>query len=309
MVLLLNGFHPDVQFTHEVEVNETIAFLDVNVKRKIDGSFSTSVYRKKTDTNLYVNWRAFAPKQWKIGTLKGLFRRAFLICSEEEGLNAELFHLKHVFIKTNGYPKKVVHEALSQVKKCIEREAALATQPQAPVTQSGQEANGKATTELLHPYISLPYKGVLGDQILKGLKNMMRKYMPKNVVPRYTFTGKKLGSFFRVKDKIKWGHQTNLVYSYVDEEATYEDNPAEYVGMTNVRLETRVYEHLNTDRNSAVYKHLRRNKKEGLNSDFSVLEGGYEKYLDRRIAEALFAKEKKPYLNGQKKTHKLDLFN
>ena len=30
---ILNGFHKDVQFTNEVEVNGSIAFLDVNVKR------------------------------------------------------------------------------------------------------------------------------------------------------------------------------------------------------------------------------------------------------------------------------------
>ena len=109
VISILNNFHRDIQFTHEVEKNGTIAFLDVSVKRKEDGSFTTSVYRKKTDTNLYVNWGAFAPKQWNIGTLKGMFRRAFLICSEQEGLDREISHLKRIFLQVNNYPKKVVN--------------------------------------------------------------------------------------------------------------------------------------------------------------------------------------------------------
>ena len=306
---MLNSFHRDVLFTHEIEVNGTIAFLDVKVKRRSDGKFSTSVYRKKTDTNLYVNWRAFAPKQWKVGTLKGMFRRAFLICSEQEGLDEELSHLKRVFIQINGYPKKVVHKTLSQVRSAIERERMLVTEPVNPAAVSGEEDSGEEEVEEVHPYITLPYKGLVGDGILKGLKDAMRRCLPKNVIPRFTFKGKQLGSFFRVKDKIKWGHQTDLVYSYLDEEVTHGDTRTEYVGMTNVRMETRTYEHCNTDKSSAVYKHLREHNKQGSELDFSVLETGYDKQLDRRIAEAIYAKERKPYLNRQKKTHKLELFN
>ena len=310
VINILNGFHEDVQFTHEVEKDGTIAFLDVNVIKKDDGTFTTSVYRKKTDTNLYINWKAFAPKQWKIGTLKGMFRRAFLICSEQEGLDAEISHLKHVFIKINGYPKKVVYETLAQIARWNEERIAAAAAAQ---LLQGATAEGTTTAEVpeeeIHPYISLPYKGMKGDLLLKQLKQMIKRCLPSNVIPRFTFKGKKLGSFFRVKDKIKLGHQTDLVYSFVDEEVSHEDKPTEYVGMTNVRFETRTYQHRCTDKASAVYKHLQTHNKQGSDLDFSVLESGYNKGLDRRIAEAIFTKERKPFLNLQKNTYKLELFN
>ena len=73
----LNNFHKDIKFTYETESDSTISFLDVNVTRRSDGTFDTAVYRKKTDNSIYINWDAFATRQWKIGTLKGLFRRAF----------------------------------------------------------------------------------------------------------------------------------------------------------------------------------------------------------------------------------------
>ena len=92
----LNKFHSDIKFTYESESNGSISFLDVKVNRKIDGTFDTAVYRKDTDNSIYINWNAFATRQWKIGTLKGLFRRAFLVCSTEEALETKLNYLKKV---------------------------------------------------------------------------------------------------------------------------------------------------------------------------------------------------------------------
>ena len=70
----LNNFHKDVQFTHEIEVDGKLPFLDILVERENNGSFSTSVYRKPTDTGLYINWHAFAPLSWKKGTLFGILK-------------------------------------------------------------------------------------------------------------------------------------------------------------------------------------------------------------------------------------------
>ena len=184
----------------------------------------------------------------------------------------------------------------------------LATPPQ-PQTAATETSTTADVPEEVHPYISLPFKGVKDDQLLKGLKQTIRRCLPSNVIPRFTFTGKKLGSFFRVKDKVKLGHQTNLVYLYNDEEVMREDKPTEYVGMTNVRFETRAYEHCPTDKASAVYKHLQSHNKSGSELDFSIIETGFCKQHDRRIAEALFTKEREPFLNMQKKTYKLELFN
>ena len=52
---ILNGFHEDIKFTHEIEKEGSIAFLDVKITRKINGQFITEVHRKKTDTNIYIN--------------------------------------------------------------------------------------------------------------------------------------------------------------------------------------------------------------------------------------------------------------
>ena len=74
-----------------------------------------------------MNWKSFSPTSWKIGTLKGLFRRARLICSEKSGLDKEISHLKYVFSKINDYPNKVINTTLQQVVKTLEREKNLET--------------------------------------------------------------------------------------------------------------------------------------------------------------------------------------
>ena len=90
----LNRFHESIKFTYEKEKDGVISFLDVKVITKMNHTFDTDIHRKKTDTNVYMNWNSFAPRAWKIGTLKGLIRRAFVICSNEEFRNKEISFLK-----------------------------------------------------------------------------------------------------------------------------------------------------------------------------------------------------------------------
>ena len=69
----LNSFHQSIKFTYELEANGKIAFLDVLIKRNND-VLETAVFRKSTNTDIYMNWDSFAPKTWKIATLKSLVK-------------------------------------------------------------------------------------------------------------------------------------------------------------------------------------------------------------------------------------------
>ena len=52
----LNNFHNNIKFTFEEENNRgEIPFLDVLLMRK-DNKIETCVYRKKTNTDLYLQW-------------------------------------------------------------------------------------------------------------------------------------------------------------------------------------------------------------------------------------------------------------
>ena len=62
-----------------------------------------------------------------------------------------------------------------------------------------------------------------------------------------------------------------------------------------------------------LYNYARGNAYKLLTSDlcpsnFTILANGYHNWLDRRLCEALFVRDHKPFLNKQKNSHKLELF-
>ena len=300
VLAVLNSFHASIKFTYEKESDGVLAFLDVKVIKKSDGSFDTDIHRKQTDTNIYLNWKSFAPETWKIGTLKGLVRRALTICSTEEFQTKEISFLKSVFVTSNGFPSRVVSNTIHEVRKKMEAESRLRVVP--PVEDSPQPQSQRTEQEVT-PFICLPYKGKAGETILSKFKNKLSSVIPTNVKPRFAYKGKKLGSFFRVKDPVSLQHQTDCVYSF-----TPNDDPA-YVGETKVRFGTRTHEHCFTDKKSAVFKFKEANRMDITPEDFQIIDRGYSKTLDRKLAEALHIKDLNPPLNEQVKSYRLCLFN
>lgn len=70
----LNKQHRNIKFTIEHEENKRLPFLDTLVKRYLS-RYETSVYRKKTFTGVYLNWRSLTARKYKIGLIKGLLNR------------------------------------------------------------------------------------------------------------------------------------------------------------------------------------------------------------------------------------------
>ena len=299
IVRILNGFHESIKFTYEKEVDGTISFLDVKVLKNADGSFDTDIHRKGTDTNVYLNWKSFSPNTWKIGTLKGLIRRAFVICSTDAYKNKEIAFLKDVFIRINGFPSKVVNRTVREIKsKIIAENQPTVDCPDVVQTNDEEECN---------PYICLPYKGTRGEVIVKKFKDVLKKTLPTKVKPRIIFKGTKLGSCFRIKDRVPLEHESGLVYGF---KPSYNAEPrTDYVGETKVRWSNRTYEHCNTDKESSIYKHKVANNLNVTVDDFEILDKGFDKTVDRKLAEALYVKELDPILNRQKKSFTLHLFN
>ena len=302
---ILNGFHQNIKFTHEIEIENQLSFLDVKIKRNSDNHLNTSVFRKETDTNVYVHWKAHAPKSWKIGTLKGLFRRAFVVSSSDINLKNEIEFLENIFVKVNKYPKLVVQNTLKSVKDKISEERTVLTPP-VVVDEQGTSSTTDEE-QITFPHIILPYNGFNGETVIKKFKKVLRDSLPKNVIPRFVYKGKKLGTLFPIKDKVSDKHRSKLIYGY--HIPGRENETFHYIGESKVRHETRVNEHISTDKNSSVYKHSHENNYNPNSSNFTILAQGYDNWLDRRICEALFVKDYKPILNKQKISHKLELFS
>ena len=116
----LNSFHPNIEFTFQIESSGRIPFLAIFIIRK-KSKTETTVYRKRRDTGLSLNWFSFGPNTWKQGTLKNLIHRAYNVCATEYILKKELLHLEKKIISKNNYLRWVVKEVLTQVEKQQER--------------------------------------------------------------------------------------------------------------------------------------------------------------------------------------------
>jgi hypothetical protein len=108
----LNGKHPNIQFTSEVENNYSLNFLDVKVTRN-NKLFQTSVYRKETFTGLGMRYDSFIPFSYKLNLIGCLINRAFHLCSSALNFSNELDYLREYFLP-NIFPKKLVDETFAK---------------------------------------------------------------------------------------------------------------------------------------------------------------------------------------------------
>ena len=119
LLSVLSNFHPKIKFTYEMEVESKLAFLDILLHR--DGhDIITTVYRKVTNNDVYLNWYSFCPREWKRGTFRSLVQRAYIICSSSHLLKEELKHLEDVFVTKNNFPMWVIKKILREEKGKIE---------------------------------------------------------------------------------------------------------------------------------------------------------------------------------------------
>ena len=93
----LNNMDPtgSIKFTHEIETDNTIAFLDTLLERKEDGSVKVKAYRKKTHTNQYLAFDSHHPLHQKLGVPRTLLNRCDEIVTEEEDRKEERNTIKN----------------------------------------------------------------------------------------------------------------------------------------------------------------------------------------------------------------------
>ena len=103
----LNVRHNSIKFTIEFEQAEEIPVLDILVKRCPNNTFVTSVYRKKTFTELYTKWDSFTPCKNKINLIRTLNYRCFRICPTSKLLRSAVEDLKRLLMQ-NGYPQGII---------------------------------------------------------------------------------------------------------------------------------------------------------------------------------------------------------
>jgi hypothetical protein len=273
----LNEQHPNIRFTIEHEENNRLPFLDTAVVRR-EGRYTTSLYRKKTFTGVYLNWSSLTARRYKIGLIRCLAERIWRIVNDPEERLIELDKLKTI-LERNEYPPEIVNNTIT---KFLEKKA----YEENPVeSEKGIE---------FKRFLKLPYVNRKCEDFAFRLKSTIEEYYPQvefNVAFQSPMT---IGKMLPFKDNVKNVQDRSLVvYSLKCTTCG-----AEYIGKTERILCHRIKEHMNNT-NSALKQHLEMNKDHHIDFENVEILDNAENDTKLRIKELLHILSRGPELNKQ----------
>ena len=208
----LNSINEHMQFTAETEKDGSLPFLDVLLSHESDGSIRSTVYRKPTHTDRYLNFSSHHPLAHKKSAITSLFSRATSLTSTPLDLPKEHKHITRA-LRNNGYPTRFIERS--------------ATHTQASTTSDEptiEEQKPRAT-------VTIPYIQDLSEPIKRILERLKVKVRLR---PNKTLHQ----LLVQPKDKVPMEQRTGVVYSIPCRYC-----PKTYIGQSGRSLECRIKEH------------------------------------------------------------------
>ena len=289
----VNSKHSSIKFTSDPETNNSLAFLDVLVKR-VNNRFSCNVFRKSTFSGLGTSFFSFCCTKFKTNSVLTLLNRAYAICSNYNLLHEEFEFLK-TFFAENGFQRSLVESFISRF---LDRKFS-----NAPPTLLAKKKP---------LYRVIPYFGHLSVQFKIELSNLISEYFP-HIDPHIILVNKfKVESFFKFKDFLPCALRSGIVYKYCCAKCA-----SVYYGSSIRTLHTRTAEHkgisprtgrpLVRPPHSSIRDHALTCNSDINLSDFqTVANVRYEVPL--RITESIFILQNSPKLNDLDSAFPLKLF-
>ena len=81
--------------------------------RNTNDTINTTVYRKPTNADIYINWHSHSQLQWKETAANVLIQTAIRICSDKKLLHEELDINSHNPCEVNYYPSKFIQNIIN----------------------------------------------------------------------------------------------------------------------------------------------------------------------------------------------------
>ena len=267
----INSIDKKIQFTsEEPRPDGFIPFLDILLTPGVDGSITTSVFRKPTHTDLYMQWDSYHAISSKYSVIGTLHHRANTICSSPELLQQEEHHLKKVLTKCK-YPAW----ALNRVKIRMKTPAHKDQQKNKSCMTGNQKQN---------PYIVVPY--------YKGLSESLKRTCQTYGVQVYFKGGNTIKSLLMApKDKDPLMKKSGVIYRYKCDRVECDE---EYIGDSSRTFGERFKEHQKAP--SPIFDHYNTTGHNISIENFDIV-GREDQNLTRTIKEALYIRVNDPSLN------------
>ena len=217
----LNSINEHIKFTVEEEKDGSIAFLDTMTSRNPDGTIKTSVYRKATHTDKYLQFNSHHPTQHKRSVARTLLDRAKNIPSTDADKLSDVQHVVDA-LKINGYTDQFIRSCQSTTVS----------------TNQSQTSRG---------FVTLPYLQGISEKIARTLNQFNINVAHKPVMT--------VGSILKKpKEKFSKDLSTGVIYKI-----NCKDCHKVYIGQTSRALRSRTREHKRAiftgDMNSLLTKH------------------------------------------------------
>ena len=110
----INKLEPSIKLTQELENDNKIPFLDTEITPSNDDSLQTTIYRKRTHSDRYFNFRSDHPVEHKRSMVNTLMHQARFLPTSKKEKKKEINHIKSV-LAANSYPPRIL-EALKKNK-------------------------------------------------------------------------------------------------------------------------------------------------------------------------------------------------
>ena len=293
----MNSRHASMNFTSEIEYDNSLPFLDVKVIRN-QNTFITSLYRKPTFSGVYTNYNSFLPSVYKVNLISTLLFRAFTICSSWSLISIEINHLRSIMLR-NAYPEGTIDKVIANFLTHIYTRKEKTTK--SPKTQL---------------QVILPYLGTLSGKIEKNIKVAVKKWFPGRDVRVIFRASTRLNSLFTFKDRIPNYLVSGVVYKFLCSRCN-----STYIGEISRHIKTRYCEHMDISpltgktgiinkkkKPTTVLAHIRKCKCKVVAENFSVLCKDSTSEYALQIKESLFIHRDSPNLNIQGSSVPLSLF-
>ena len=147
------------------------------------------------NSDVYLNWYSFCPREWKQGTFRSLVQRAYIICSSSHLLKEELKHLEDVFVMKNNFPIWVVKKILKEEKEKIDNRNNADKNKHTIQTDVKFESKDKSHLLLL------PYQGEKGLHLTKSLKRNLKSLLSSTVKAILALQVKNSAHVFKLRTK------------------------------------------------------------------------------------------------------------
>ena len=192
----LNSRHPNIKFTKEVENDNSLPFLDIKIIRDEHSLLSTSVYHEPTFSGLYLQWKSFVPKQYKISLVNCLLYRAWRICSDSRLFNNEVGFIKSTLM-ANGYPTNFLNSCIHKFKQ---------------IRHSTHPKEVSFGPKLKDIYIRLPYKGQQSITLKRQLNRIINKIAPWVKLNCVFFASNRISRLCKLKCSLPVLKCSHLIY-------------------------------------------------------------------------------------------------